>query len=73
MGIDLLGAVGELSDWRSFAVTACLVAALVILGIATRQVGMLEGIHNYAVAMLVNAALVTVSVGAAKFHGRCES
>ncbi|VWC78901.1 hypothetical protein BLA39750_01052 [Burkholderia lata] len=66
IGIDLLGAVGQLGDWLSFAVTAGLVAAFVLLGIETRQVGAGEGLHNYAVAMLASAALVAVSVGAAK-------
>ncbi|TES73114.1 hypothetical protein E2P84_22410 [Burkholderia cepacia] len=72
IGIDLLGAVGELADWLSFAITAGLIAVLVLLGIATRQVGALEGLHNYVVAMVVSAALVAVSVGAAKFRSRLQ-
>lgn len=65
-GMDLLGAVGETGDWFSLAVTAGLVAVLVLLGIATHHIGMLDGLHNYAVAMLISAAFVSVSVGAAK-------
>lgn len=72
IGIDLLGAVGELGDWFSFAVTAGLVAVLVLLGIVTRQIGALEGLHNYAVAMVVSAGIVTFSVVAAKFHSRLQ-
>ncbi|MCA8270406.1 hypothetical protein [Burkholderia vietnamiensis] len=71
-GMDLLGAVGELGDWFSLAVTAGLVAVLVLLGIATRHIGMLDGLHNYAVAMLISAAFVSVSVGAAKISARLQ-
>ncbi|AJY03010.1 hypothetical protein SB768_25280 [Burkholderia sp. SIMBA_043] len=71
-GMDLLGAVGELGDWFSLAVTAGLVAVLVLLGIATHHIGMLDGLHNYAVAMLISAAFVSVSVGAAKISSRLQ-
>ncbi|WP_206136502.1 hypothetical protein [Burkholderia sp. Se-20373] len=69
-GMDLLGAVGMLGDWFSLAVTAGLVAALVLLGILTHHVGMRDGLYNYAVAMLVSASIVAVSVGAAKLGSR---
>ncbi|HDR9068179.1 TPA: hypothetical protein QDA90_003487 [Burkholderia vietnamiensis] len=67
-GIDLLGAVGELGDWFSLAVTAGLVAVLVLFGVATHHIGMLDGLQNYVVAMFVSAAFVSASVGVAKLH-----
>ncbi|KGS89666.1 hypothetical protein [Burkholderia pseudomallei] len=70
--IHLLGAIGQLGDGVSLAVTAGLVAVLVLLGVATHRIGMVEGVHNYIVAMLVSAAFVAVSVGAAKLHSRLE-
>jgi len=72
IGMDLLGAVGVLGDWFSLAVTAGLVAVLVLLGMVTRHVGALDGLHNYVVAMLVSAAVVAVSVGAAKLRARLQ-
>ncbi|MDR8092945.1 hypothetical protein KPB05_36420 [Burkholderia gladioli] len=72
-GVDLLGAVGMVGDWFSLAVTAGLVAALVLLGIATHHIGILDGLRNYAVAMLFSAAFVSVSVGAARLHSRLQS
>jgi hypothetical protein len=71
-GMDLLGAVGVLGDWFSLAVTAGLVAVLALLGIVTRHVGMLDGLQNYVVAMLVSAAVVAASVGAAKLRARLQ-
>jgi len=68
--MDLLGAVGVLGDWFSLGVTAGLVAVLVLLAILTHRVGTLDGLHHYAVAMLVSAAIVAVSVGAAKLRSR---
>ncbi|MDN7726519.1 hypothetical protein [Burkholderia gladioli] len=68
--MELLGAVAVLGDWFSLGVTACLVAVLVLLGILTHQVAMSEGLHNYAVVMLVSAAVVTVSVGTTKLRAR---
>jgi len=56
--MDLLGAVGVLGDWFSLAVTAGLVAVLVLAGIVTRQIGLLHGLHNYVVAMVVSAAIL---------------
>ncbi|HDR9034260.1 TPA: hypothetical protein QDB07_001729 [Burkholderia vietnamiensis] len=71
-GMGLLGAVGVLGDWFALAVTAGLVAVLVLLGIATHHIGMLDGVHNYAVTLLVSAAFVSVSVGAAKLRSRLQ-
>ncbi|WP_334033656.1 hypothetical protein [Burkholderia gladioli] len=71
-GINLLGAVGVVGDWFSLAVTAGLVAVLALLGIVTRHVGALDVLHNYVVAMLITAAVVAVSVGAAKLHARLQ-
>jgi len=71
-GMDMLGAVGVLGDWFSLAVTAGLVAVVVLLGIATHHVGRLDGLHNYAVAMLVSTTFVSVSVSAAKLHSRLK-
>ncbi|NIE81963.1 MULTISPECIES: hypothetical protein [unclassified Burkholderia] len=69
-GMNLLGAVSVLGDWFSLGVSAGLVAALVLTGILTHRIGALDGLHNYAVAILVSAALVTVSVLAEKLHSR---
>ncbi|WP_157131261.1 hypothetical protein [Burkholderia pseudomallei] len=69
-GMDLLGAVGVLGDWFSLGVSAGLVAGLVLIGILTHHIDALDGLHNYAVAVLVSAALVTVSVLAARLHSR---
>lgn len=67
-GMGLLGAVALLGDWFSLGVTAGLVAVLVLFGMATRHVGVLEGLHNYVVAMLISTAVVAISVGAAKLR-----
>ncbi|MDN7902254.1 hypothetical protein E2P84_41350 [Burkholderia cepacia] len=67
-GIDLLGADGQLGDWFSLTITVVLAAVLVLFGVATHRIGMLDGLQNYVVAMLVGAALVSTSVGAAKLR-----
>lgn len=71
-GMNLLGAVGVLGDWFSLAVAASLAAVLVMVGIFTHQLGMRDGLHKYAVAMLVCVAIVAISVGASKLRARLQ-
>ncbi|MDN7630963.1 hypothetical protein [Burkholderia cenocepacia] len=71
-GMEFLGAVGVLGDWLSLAVTASLIAVLVLLGILTHHVGVRDGLYNYAVSMLVSAGIVAVSVGATKLRLRLQ-
>ena len=71
--MNLLGAVGVVGDWFSLAVTAGLAAVLVLVGIFTHHVGTRDGLHSYAVAMLVSAVIVAVSIGAAKLRSRLSN
>lgn len=71
-GMEFLAAVGVLGDWFSLAVTAGLIAVLVLLGILTHHVGVRDGLYNYAVSMLVSAGIVAVSVGATKLRLRLQ-
>lgn len=68
--LELLGAVCLLGDWFSLAVTAGLVAVLVAIGIATHHIGAVEGLRNYAGAMLASTVVVWVSVGADELRRR---
>lgn len=72
IGMNVLGAASVIGDWFSLAVTASLAAVLVLVGIFTHQLGTRDGLHNYAVAMLVCAATVAVSVGASKLRARLQ-
>jgi hypothetical protein len=72
--MNLLGAVGVVGDWFSLAVTVALAAVLVLVGIFTHHVGTRDGLHSYAVAMLVSGAvIVAVSIGAAKLRSRLSN
>jgi hypothetical protein len=71
-GLDLLAAVGTLGDWLSLAVTAGIVALLVLYGIATLNIGVLDGLCNYVEAMVICAALTAVSVGAARLRAQLQ-
>jgi len=69
-GVALLGAIAVIGDWISFAITAVAVAMFVLVGVLTHRIGVLDGLHNYAVAMTVVAAVAVVSTGAAKILTR---
>ena len=68
--LDLLGTIGQISDWVAFAITAALVGAFALVGATMGHIAFNDVLDHYFKAMFGVAVLLAVSIRAATLSSR---